>query len=437
MFQLYDHTRRRISIALFVLLAIVPTVGVVGYAAWLHTAAHVRFEADRLGRQLGVTLSLKSIRHLTPTKTVYEGVQLSDAERGRTIFSCTRLEALWRNSTDGQGKPQPSLLLTAGEAQLDSGQSQEAWLALNRFLARQSGCGDVETQFSAPQLALRAADGSYALQDVQVCFHSAMAESWVDAGFQLAQTDMPNPVRFCLWRTRRSEPPVSGFSLDTGSSVVPCKVLPAWLDVPGLVGPQSLVRGCVRASRTEQGWSGEAKGQLWDVELDRLVSGRFPHTLRGSGQITIESAQFRQGRLDQLQGKLLATSGVISGSLLDAAVQCLSLAKTTGQIPPRSLLPYDDLTLAFLIDNRGLQIRGRDLNGPILSGPQGPLLQQTASSQQPMPVAALLQTLIPVGLVQVPASPQAAWLLERLPCSAAAAPEPQIATKPDTGTLQR
>ncbi len=441
MFHLYDQTRRRISIALFVLLALVPTAAVLACALWLNTDAHVQSEAAHLGRQLGLSVTVKAIRHLTPSKTIYEGVQLADPETGRAIFSCSQLEALWRSETDDAGNPQPSLLLSATEAQLDADHSQQAWLALQRFLTRQTVSADIDLQFSAASLALQAPAGPHALQDVQIRFRSAPSETWADLHFRLAQTDMPDPVRLCAWRDRKSTPPGTGLLLDTGRSTIPCSLLPSCLAVSDLFGPQSLAQIYLQASQTEQGWTGQAKAQLWRVDLDRLVTGRLPHTLHGLGQIAIDSAQFSQGRLTQLQGNLQAPGGQLSASFLDAASQWLNLQKTgdAGPAPPdaRSLVTYSDLAVGFLIDDHGLQIWGRTPTAPILSGPQGPLLSQTAASQQPMPVASLLNTLFPMARVQVPASHQAQSLLSRLPCPVPADSEPQVATKPSTDSIRR
>lgn len=420
MFQLYDQTRRRISLTLFVLLAIAPTAGVIGYALWLHTSAHLRSEEERLGQRLGFRVSLKSVRHLTPARSVLEGVELADYETGRTVLSCARVECLLQSATDARGNPQPSLVIAASDGVLDWVSSAEVWIALDRFLSRRTGGGDADVAVSLPQLVLQSEGRPQTVRDVQVRFRSDPAESSADLSFRLAQADASGPVRFCVGRSRKSQPPLTGFVFDTGTNAVPGTLLPASFNVPGLLGPECLLQGCIQARRIDQGWSGWAKGQLWKVDLDRLVSGRFPHTLRGSSQMEI-GLEFSEGRVRDLSGKLYAVGGKISGSLLEAAVLRLGLEKTTGPDPisPNALIPFDELTLAFQIDEQGLRIGGKTATGQILGGPSGPLLTLAATCQQPMPVASLLQALVPVGHVQLPTSPQAEWLMERLPCSRA------------------
>ena len=74
------------------------------------------------------------------------------------------------------------------------------------------------------------------------------------------------------------------------------------------------------------------------------------------------------------------------------------------------------MALSATLDAQGLRLRGRCADaepGTILSDGRHRLLGEP--SQQPQPVAALVQTLVPQSTVQVPASRQTDWLLRHLP----------------------
>ena len=61
MFALHDRVRRRICIAGFILLCLVPTALVVGWAVAWRLPSHVRGEARRIGHQMGFDVSLGSV----------------------------------------------------------------------------------------------------------------------------------------------------------------------------------------------------------------------------------------------------------------------------------------------------------------------------------------------------------------------------------------
>ena len=96
MFALHDRVRRRICIAGFFALAVAPTLAVLGLAVAWRLPSHVRAEAERLGRQLGVDVSLTGVEHPLPGVIRYRGLDLSSPETGRTLLRCGRLEAQTR-----------------------------------------------------------------------------------------------------------------------------------------------------------------------------------------------------------------------------------------------------------------------------------------------------------------------------------------------------
>ena len=80
MAPLYDSTRRRIALATFFAVGVLPTVVLSGWAAWWRSPWHVRREAERLELQLGMRVSLAAVRHPRPGVVVYEGLGLRDPE---------------------------------------------------------------------------------------------------------------------------------------------------------------------------------------------------------------------------------------------------------------------------------------------------------------------------------------------------------------------
>ena len=222
-------------------------------------------------------------------------------------------------------------------------------------------------------------------------------------------TFLPLTVRFT------SAPPATGFELDTGGAPLPCPVLAAGLSGVEQLGERSRFCGYFWANETPDGWAGEIKGRVSDVDLESLVGDRFAHRLSGPAQLSLDSVRFRQGRIETAEGEIAAGPGTVSRSLIEAAVQRLEMATALEASPSPSAVRYEQLSARFRLTSRGLQIAGGLQAGDVrvvMVDRQSVLLTEPAQAQ---PIAALVQALAPGGGIQVPANRQADWLMRRLP----------------------
>ncbi len=421
MFRLHDVARRRICIAGFFLLCVAPTAVVAAWCAWRHRPGYLADESRRLGRELGLAVSLDAVKYLRPGAARYEGLELADPETGQTVFRCRVLEAGWKKAADPQGRQRSTLVLSASEPEIETAAASQLGRLLRRVLQRGRDRPETHVQFSAGDLTLRSEHYAQTLVELHggIDAFPTGTEAWI--GFRLAGVDMLQPVRIRVGRNRQTAPPVTGFELDTGGNAIPCSVLA--LGLPGFnqLGPRSQFRGIIWASEARQGpacdgCSADATGQLIDVDLGRLVTDCSAHQLSGLGLVTIQSARIRRGRLQQATGTLQAGPGVISRSLITAAVERLHLIEGAQPATPGDLVPYEQLALAAILDADGLSIQGRCRAaglGTVLVDRHSRLLSEPVF--QPQPVAALLQTLVPANEVQVPATRQTDWLMRHLP----------------------
>jgi hypothetical protein len=427
MFRLHESTRRRICRAAFLLLCVVPTASVSAWCARRHLPGVAAAEAERLERELGLDVSLAGLRHLRPGRVLYEGLELADPETGRPLLQCRALEVDRQQSADRDGRPRALLVLLASQPEIEAAAIDRLGELLGRMLRRPTGSSQTDLRLVAGQLTLRATDASQTVSEVQGSIASFSGGMQAEASFRLAGIDTPQPIRIRIVRNRQITPPATGFELDTGGGAVPCGLLAVGLPLLERLGRRSRLRGYVWANQTDDGtspgWEGEFAGQVYDVDLDDLVTGHFPHKLSGTAQLTVQSARFRQRRLEHATGTLVAGPGVISRSLVDAAVAQLGLVRGAEPQTPGELVPYEQLAAGFLIDARGLQLQGgcaasgnrheSPVAGTILADRQGRLLGEPAV--QPQPVVALVRTLVPASQHQVPATRQTDWLIGHLP----------------------
>ena len=430
MFPLYDRTRRAICIAAFFLFCALPTALLLAWGIARHLPWHVRSEADRLSSLLGLKVSLAGVRHLRPGVVHYEGLELSDPETGAKVLQCARLEAVWRQSAAAKGPSRQLLVLTALRPEAAVDQAAAIGRLVQRLLMQPSGWLDVDVRLSAADGTLRTAEGPTTLIDLQGSTETQPAGTLAQLSFRLPRAEKSDPVRIRVIRNRQAAPAVTGFELDTGGNALPCPLLAAGLAGIEQLGSRSRFRGSFWANETAEGWTGEMKGHLLDIDLERLVDVRFPHKLSGLAQLNLEIARFRQGRLQDANGALCAGPGMVSRSLIEAAAGRMGLASGLRANLSVSQIRYEQLSAAFSLDSRGLWLRGQcgsENSHAILVDRYTVLLGDPAF--QPQPIAAVVQTLVPSGGLPVPVTPQTDWLLRHLPLPespAAQAPDPAL-----------
>jgi hypothetical protein len=434
MFQLHDRTRRWITLAAFVVLAPLPTVIVLAYGVAWRLPQHVQAEAERLGDRIGMKVSMTAIRHLRPGVVRYEGLELLNPETGRPVLRCGTLQAGWDRIADDQGRQQPVLALSATDPEIDTAQVEQLWRLADRlFLGRADG--PLEVRLVCGDLPLRLGENRQTLRQPELTVTTDSLGTRAELRFQLSGGESAAPVRLRVGRDRRTQPPLTRFDLNTGPSAMPCWLLATGLPSFEGLGAESRFSGLLWAALPPQGWEGGLKGRFSRLDLDRLVTNRFPHKLSGLAEVAIRQAEFHQGRLTKLDGSINAGPGVVSRSLVDDSAQFLRLVAAgekgdsphlperpegcfaqMGTVPFSLELPYQLLAASFLLDHRGLQLHGLcepEGSRVILTGPYRWIVSEPAV--QPQPLAGLLQTLIPVQHIRVPAG--ADWLLNRLPMS--------------------
>jgi hypothetical protein len=397
-------------------LCLIPTAIVLAIGVSRHLPGRIRAEESRLSGQLGQMVSIEQIRHPRPGVVVYEGLELADPETSAPILRCRAVEARWTTSSAEAGENHPVCVLAVSGPDVAAARGNQLWRLIERVLTRRVGVRPEHVRLLADEATLQLPSGSQLLTDVRCDVRMLDAGSQIDVSFQLAGTEASQPVRIRVGRDQQLDPPATGWGVHTGGTSLPCALLAKSLPALDALGPQCRFNGYFWANETRSGWSGELVGQFDDVELNRLIEGRCPHTLRGAAQVTIQEAHFRDSRLEIATGWLVAGPGEISRSLLRAAVERMGMIGGMEPSVTGALASYDRLALSFRLDSQGMQLRGGCApsgSGVVLSGSRGPLLAEP--TRQPVPIVALLEALAPDSNLRAPATPLTSALMRRLP----------------------
>jgi len=417
MFRFHDTTRRRICIAAFFVLCLVPTAGISAWCLWRQMPARTAGEAQRLTRTLGLDVSLDRLAHPRPGIVVYEEFGLSDPETGQVVLRCPALKTGWKETAAGQGGPKTALVLSASKPQIQAATLDHLGRLLDRILRRQIDCPPCDVWLSAGEAELRTDVDSHALEDLQGSIESHASGSRAQAVFRLAGVDGKEPIAIRIERDRRTVPPSTRVELSTGGSAVPCRLLALGWNAWQLWGPQSRFRGSLWARQTTDGWDGEMAGELIEVDLGNLLADDALEGCTATAHVTIHSARFHHGRLQEASGTVVAGRGAIDRRLIDRLADRLQLVQVVKPSGTGDVVPYEQLAFAFLLDSRGLQLRGQCAaagRGAIMVDGYTCLLAEPLA--QPQPIVGLWQTMA-AGV------PEASRLLRYLPVPQPADPE--------------
>ncbi|MGW8255886.1 MAG: hypothetical protein ACWGMZ_00220 [Thermoguttaceae bacterium] len=396
----------------------------------------IQAERQSLARQLGVAVRLDDIKHLRPGAVLYENFVLADPETGQRLLRCRLLEVRQRTIITTRGSAKRVLVLHPSQPEIETSGLCLLGNILQRVMQEQIGPRDMDLRLKADALTICAGKNSQTVSNLDASLDKLSEGVQAAISFAMPGKNPAEPVRIRLVRNRQTIPPLTGFELHTGDGSLPCGLLAAALPEFGALGSQCRFRGYLWANQEANGirqsnWCGQLSGEFLGADLDRLVSDNFPHKLGGLAHLTVQSARFNHGRLEEMTGTLVAGHGMVGRSLLQAAISHLRLLSDVDLASLDDQVPFDQFAMDVFLDNKGLRLQGRcSASQPsvIMAFRHTALLR--AGQDQSLPATALIQTLVPQSIVQVPATDQTDWLVSHLPMPRIVAPTTREAVLP-------
>lgn len=433
MFQLHDTTRRQLCKALFVVMALLPTASVVAWCIARRLPSRMEAEAQSLGRQLGLEVRLQGLKYPRPGEVVYEGLQIVDCETSQVLFRCRQLAVVSETPLPNR-EHRGALALFPSQAEINAEGINRLWKLLERTLEGHYGRLGADLRLVAGDVTIAGAE-SQTLTDVVASLASEPNATQANLQFRVAGAPAASSATsITVVRNREVSPPAFEVDLNTNGSDLPCNLLGMAMNQWDVFGSHCRFRGRIHARQLQEGWQGEIdSAKLGEIDLDRLVSDHLPHRLTGTADLTIQSARFVQGRLEEASMMFSAGPGTIDRSLIDSAEDHWGLTATAELAKAPEQIRYQELAFVLTLDSKGATVQGCTRigdQGTILANAKDRLLGEPV--RQPRPVASLVQTLASPNDLQVPASRQTVWFLDHLPL-----PPKVIATTDDRSIQAR
>ena len=418
MFSLHETTRIWICRAAFVALCLVTTGMVAAWCLAVHLPHYRHGHEEAIYRRLGWHATLHAASTPRPALLLYEGLELSDPASRQLLVRAPFVEV--------QNAGNAASVTLAYPATINGLRLDALLHSAEQLLQAERHAGPIALRASSLTLHLDGVDRT--LNDVEGSCEWGGDQHQIRASFRVASAGEAVPsVAQPVVVEVSLQPKVDSqgecvVKVVTGSAPLPCDLIASWWPAAKRLGPGSTFSGSITGTRTDGRWKLELSGTIDQIDLVSLIAP-FPHTLSGTGQLTLDRATVEDGRLVSATGKLIAGPGTISRSLVDAAQNNLQLGIARRTLLSRgNRIAYQQLNLAFDVDATGLSLRGEipEADGALLVDAQHVVVRQAAVDR--LPVVNLLRTLVPQTTVQVPATRETAPLTAFLPVPPVMAP---------------
>lgn len=406
--------RIRLVRTLFVLAGILPCALLVAIATWRHSARHVEAVERECEALLGMPLEVGGVRHLRPGAMRLEAVALL-AATGEPILALPALE-VEVSATEVRLAAQRlectprvvAALAELGGAWLDEPERfRKAWVVDVAEVVWPAEPGSAAMRPSGIH-----AEGATAADARAVRVRrepEGRDEIRVQSSPRVGAADAAGGRRIELHAVIDEPVPVALVAAMAGLRPTAAQA----------AGPAAVVQGSMAAVHEAGQWSGALSGAVGRIDLAALTA-RAMHRMTGEADLEVTALNFAHGRLVTGEANLSAVAGRVPQDFLNAVVNVLGCRAGPAfrSLASEVMRGYDDVACRVRIDGRGLAIRAPgDRAGAVMRFQGLAVLEEPT---EPVPAERLAWLLAPPGRVPVPASDTTAWLISRLPSSAAA-----------------
>ena len=315
--------------------------------------AHLRSEWQaRVAANLGVRVQASEFQILAPQQFRATDVSIFHPETDALIAKVTRIDGLmkpegWSLILDKpliDGQHINGMLELLHDGFLCKPRTRDSMLAISVPKGFAVKMEQTETKFSRVELLMRPTEQRSAI----------LSKLWLD--------DQPfGEIQVQVVRDHSPTALATSIEIRSPKTWIACAPFADRLTVLNRLGPQARFRGTLRAEWGSHHWDSIAQGDIDQVDWSGVTSA-VGSPLRGSGSISINQLNLRDGQILYAKGELECSKGTIQTAWVKKAAQWLELpSQWEKDLAERQSI--DTLGIGFELGADGLRIAGR-LPGP-------------------------------------------------------------------------
>lgn len=399
---MHEATHRFLCRLAFLAICILPTFttfGWIGYrrSSWAHTAIE-----RRLSDELGLKATFSKAYNPRPGKYVLQNLKLHVVQQPAVTIPLIEAEeqgSVWR--------------IRASQCDLSWAHRRRLWETLCERLAI-AGNQPISVQIDTIQI-----DEPAIPNLTQFASHTkvdATGQRRSAAQFFLDGTSATQPMIVNLADPLHGEMEIT---FDGRDAEISSSLLTAIFPAARILGDEATFEQVYFQCRGGLSGPITIKGIANDISLSGLVNSHFAHTLTGNANLHLMNATLVNGKLQAAEGWLLGKHGTVSMSLVQDASQHLAVRPRTDLSTDRDFLTgFAELGIEFQLNSGILRLHGccqkSQAPGAILADEQRALILEPSAEDALIPASGLIAALDAHQRVTVPATAEAAKLLEYL-----------------------
>ncbi|WZO96701.1 hypothetical protein EP7_003706 [Isosphaeraceae bacterium EP7] len=342
--------------------AVIPTCYVV-FTAWaISRPSHVRQVEAEFRRELGLAVSIETVRYPKPGEVVFGGLVIRQDDARRTGPAVVaRADSVRLNRSTGDLTLEASGLRVRGDG------AELLLSQVNAVLRRLSSSSVRRVALAIPgceiDLGPEGKSTKYRLSDVAGELLTDRGNPKAKVSYRMADDRGSTRCELTYTRDAQTSPARTSIAFKTMEGPpIDASILNPFFDSRSWLGEGSRVWGSLTLSQVGNSeWTGHFQGDLTEINLASLVSERFPaHRLSGKAKLSLKSARWgdRPGQgfgWVEAEGELTAGQGSVSPSLVQALaseMQFRTTAKVQNQEQGRDL-EFRALGASFHLNHDG------------------------------------------------------------------------------------
>ena len=356
-FRLHETMQRELCRVVFLLIALLPCLFVLGYTALRSTPWYQAYQLNlwqqRISDNLGVHCRFSSITFPSPDRFRANQFVCLHPETGKEILKVAQVDAAMDRS---------GWSVTLSKPELNGLEVQNAMQILHDwFLCRPQKSASL-LRLSVPELAVFDGVATTTFQNIDVGLKPTESLSTVYVKFSVEGQKFAEPGILVVERNHALENPTTTWTLKSQDISIPCNAIASRFPILKSLGQDASFKGRLAWIQNDVNWIANVNGIFSSVDM-AVLSLPLGAPLRGKGQLAIHQAEIIDSKLQFAQGSMdveMTGHESVDGQWVNRTYESGLMApeKRIKEVTDKRA-PLQYFGMSFELDDRGLLIEGK------------------------------------------------------------------------------